>query len=423
MALLFTLLAGCVVFSFLYYEQVKQSHYFSSTQALLDTELSYVSDIEQPDIVAAKLTQHGRLFGIQDAAGQLQFGQMLPDVDIAEPGIGGMIALTYKGIPYMAKSVALSDGGALWIAVDVTKQRHLYDAFSTMRWVNIIAMVLLIVVSYAISRFVVDRTGRIAVTLKKIMDTSDFSQRIDVGSGWDDLSYMALVLNELLDKVEQLMLGIRQVADNIAHDLRTPLTRLKNKLEKHQNALDDTQETAQLDHGVLIEDADNLLKTFNALLRISRIEVGRQSSPMVDQDLSALLEDVLELYEPLMEEKAIHCEKSIDKVFYQCDRDQIFQVLVNLIDNAIKFTPNSGKISITLKKLAKRPLLRIQDTGPGIPHAERSKVFDRFYRMDASRNSQGHGLGLSLVAAVVKHHGGYIELDDANPGLICSLYL
>lgn len=271
-------------------------------------------------------------------------------------------------------------------------------------------MLLVILTSFAISTFVVGRIGHIAATAKSIMDTGDLSQRISIDSRWDDLGYMAEILNQLLARIEELMHGVKNVSDNIAHDLRTPLTRLRNNLETLQKNAN--PENADLCENMVAE-ADRLLATFAALLRITRIETGRQRHQFVALQMEEVLRDVLEMYEPVAEEKNIQITAQLEKVAYHGDRDLLFQAFVNLLDNAIKFTPEGGTILVTLDNKT----FSIADSGEGVAAGEREKIFERFYRTETSRNTPGNGLGLALVAAVVKLHGASISLASANPGL------
>lgn len=292
------------------------------------------------------------------------------------------------------------------------------------RWLSILSIALMIIViaaSFVISIFVVSRTNRIALTAKDIMDTGDLSQRIIIDSRWDDLSNMAYVLNAFLDRIEVLMQGIRQVSDNIAHDLRTPLTRLRNNLETLRSQ--DLSDEMQPVYEVMISEADHLLNTFNALLRIARIETGKQKTQFVDINFKKIVCDVIDLYEPLAEEKHISITSDLSEAQYNGDRDLIFQALANILDNAIKFTPTDGAISIKLTRSEGRSILTIRDNGPGIPEGEQDKVFDRFYRSESSRTTPGNGLGLSLVEAVVKLHAGSISLKNLGPGLEIRLSL
>ncbi len=250
----------------------------------------------------------------------------------------------------------------------------------------------------------------------------DLSKRIPLARGGnDDIDQLASNLNHMLDEIEHLMTGIQQVSNNIAHDLRTPLTRMRNRLEQLQVELTDTSpyKAAVQD---CIADADQLLKTFAALLRIARIEAGGHTTKLSSVNLSELVNDAAELYEALAEANDLEfIVESNAPIMIEGDRDLLFQALANLIDNAIKYTPAKGKITITGKTTESIIELIVTDSGPGIPTAEYEKVSQRFYRLESSRNSPGSGLGLSLVKAVAQLHQGTLLLADNSPGLIATL--
>jgi signal transduction histidine kinase len=217
----------------------------------------------------------------------------------------------------------------------------------------------------------------------------------------------------MLEKIEQLITSVRQVSDNIAHDMRTPLTRLRNRLEqlKVGEALDEVKRSS------LLNDADTMLSMFAGLLRIARVEAGSAQANFMEADLGRLVDDVAEYYEPLAEEKGIAFDVCSDELNCFCDRDLLFQALANIVDNAIKFSQSGGRVTLAIIDCDDTARVVITDTGKGIDKNERDKVFRRFYRGDASRSCPGHGLGLSLVQAIVERHHGSIEFQDHHPGL------
>ena len=281
----------------------------------------------------------------------------------------------------------------------------------------IILMTTVICISFFISVFVVTRTNRIASTAREIMETGNLAQRITVDSRWDDLSYVSSVLNAFLDRNQDLVEGVKRVSDNIAHDLRTPLTRLRNNLEALKTK---GEGSTAMDADALIAEADHLLSTFNALLRIARIETAQQRN-FTQVQLDDMLHDVVDLYEPVAEEKGMTISLHAENAPYVGDKNLLFQAFANLVDNAIKFGPPDSAIDILLKKEGAAVTCTVSDHGPGIPASERDKVFRRFYRGEQSRTTQGNGLGLSLVQAVVALHGGRITLGDAAPGLSAKI--
>ena len=267
-----------------------------------------------------------------------------------------------------------------------------------------------------LSRRTMRRLEAINETSRRIMQ-GDLSRRIPTRSTDDDFDQLADNLNGMLDTIEELMEDVRRVTDNVAHDLRTPLTRLRNRLEnlKSGNDVDKSGVEAAL------ADADGLLVTFNALLRIASIESGRRRAAFKSIPLDDLVRDVTELYEPLAEQKQQKLDVSVsDHVRIQGDRDLLFQAFANLLDNAIKYTPQGGSIRVTLEDGTSGPRIRIIDSGPGIPQQSRDKVFKRFFRLEDSRHTPGNGLGLSLVEAVARLHNASIKLGGA-PGLDVSL--
>ena len=263
------------------------------------------------------------------------------------------------------------------------------------------------------SSTIMRRIAAITRTCRSIM-SGDLSQRVPVTSQNDELGQLSGSINAMLDQIERLMNGMRQVSDNVAHDLRTPLTRLRSRLESALRHMDDPSERETIEGA--IADADSLLATFAALLRIARAEAGSQRN-FVDINLNALAEEVVDLYGPLAEEKGLEFVTQFDEgLSARGDPNLIAQALANLIDNAVKYT-QKGAVTVALTQRDGRPAFIVADTGPGIPEAYRGKVLERLFRLEQSRTSPGSGLGLSLVSAVAKSHGLDLKLEDNMPGL------
>ena len=281
-----------------------------------------------------------------------------------------------------------------------------------------ITVALGVVGGFLFSRTIMGRVERITQTCRRIM-RGDLSQRINTAGQSDELSRLSESVNEMLDQIERLMNGLREVSDNVAHDLRTPLNRLRVRLEVAVNNAADEKEKEELEEA--IADADGLLATFSSLLRIARAEASlRRSFETVD--LGSIVEDVADLYQPLAEEKGIRFKSNVEfgaKAWG--DPNLIAQALANLVDNAVKYTPNGGEVMVSLKSESGLASLTVVDSGPGIPEAYRGKVFGRLYRLDDSRSTPGSGLGLSLVWAVGKSHGLSIDLSDNTPGLVVTV--
>ena len=279
-----------------------------------------------------------------------------------------------------------------------------------------IMVLLALIGGLLLSRRTVRKIERINQTAQAIM-SGDLSRRIPDTGRNDDFDQLAANLNRMLDRIQMLMEDIKRVSDNIAHDLRTPLTRLRQHLEEAGSEADLSAETAaNLEQS--IKEADSLLTTFNALLRIARIESGQVKAGFRQVDFHTLLADIVEFYEPLSDEKRQNLETRLDTdILSVGDRDLLFQAIANVIENSIKYTPDHGAISVTLVRQHNQLIITIADNGPGIPETERENVFRRFYRLDQSRGSSGNGLGLSMVQAVIDMHGGTITLQDNTPGL------
>lgn len=267
---------------------------------------------------------------------------------------------------------------------------------------------------FLFSRSIMGRVERITRTCRQIM-RGDLSQRIEGAGDTDELARLSDSVNEMLDQIERLMKGLREVSDNVAHDLRTPLNRLRARLEVAIDNAIQPEEKAELQDA--IEEADGLLATFSSLLRITRAEASLRRS-FETLDLGAIVENVADLYRPLAEEKGIAFDVDIDFAAKAWgDSNLIAQTIANLTDNAIKYSPGGGSIHLKLERSDSRVAFEISDTGPGIPEDLHEKVFERLYRLESSRTSQGSGLGLSLVAAVAKSHGLTVKLTDNVPGL------
>jgi signal transduction histidine kinase len=247
------------------------------------------------------------------------------------------------------------------------------------------------------------------------------TRRVPVGEAGDEFDALAENLNRMLDRIERLMKGMREVVDSVAHDLRTPLNRLRNRLEELQHHTDpDAPFAADIDGA--IAETDRLIATFNALLLIAEADAGVARGSMNQIDLAAVVDDVAELYAPLAEEKDIALTVAPSGVtMIEGNRTLIGQALANLIDNAIKYTSAGGHIAVSLGETPAGIVLSVADNGPGIPPADRERVLQRFVRLEKSRNSPGTGLGLSLVDAVARMHEAKLKLDDNAPGLKASI--
>lgn len=318
-----------------------------------------------------------------------------------------------------ARTFLLREGLHLLVGRDVREleatRRLILNALA---WGLAITAALALGVGLLMSAGVTRRIEAINQTGREIME-GDLSRRVPRDGTGDDFDQLAANLNRMLERIEGLMTSVRQVSDNIAHDLRTPLTRLRTQLELARGG--DPQQT-RVAVSQAINDAEELLATFNALLRIARIESGGRRSAFAELNLAHLVHDVAELYEPLaVENGQTLVVESIGSLSIRGDRDLLFQALANLVDNAIKYSPEGGRIELSVRDWDGRTEVAVADTGPGIPVDLRSKVFQRFFRIDGSRSTPGSGLGLSLVRAVADLHKALIELGDNSPGLSAIL--
>lgn len=269
-------------------------------------------------------------------------------------------------------------------------------------------------VGWLISRWVGHRLRNLDATATQI-GGGEMGLRVPLDHSGDAFDQVAQRFNAMLDRIEELLSGVRHATDHIAHDLRTPLTRLRNRLEDLRQQQTDPGVQLRLDKA--LAETDQLLQSFGALLRLARIEAQPLEGDAPLQDLRELADDAVELYAPIAAERGIRISAKLQTVTVRGDRDQLFQLLVNLLDNALKYAPPGSEVTLSLEAQSDGACLQLADAGPGIPEHERVRVFDRFQRLEAHRGSPGVGLGLSLVRAIVAHHGGHIELQDNAPGL------
>ncbi|WP_404384587.1 sensor histidine kinase [Caenispirillum salinarum] len=322
-----------------------------------------------------------------------------------------------------AKAFRLSAGFHLLVGRDTRALDRFQDLMAeAMAWALAGTLVLGLGGGALVSRRVLARIEGISRGAETIM-RGDVSHRMNTTGSGDEFDRLAATLNAMLDQIEQLMTGIRTVSNNVAHDLRSPLTRMRAQLETavaQGGTAEDLRETC----AAVLAEADGLLATFNALLSIAEAESGVRLKDAVSVDLGALVEDAADLYEPLAEDEGLSLTAGpLAGVSVQGSRELLFQALSNLLDNAVKYTPAGGAVRVSVLPPAGNhgPVLEVRDTGPGIAPEDRDRVTDRFVRLDASRSTPGNGLGLALVSAIARSHGAALELDDAAPGLAARL--
>jgi signal transduction histidine kinase len=329
----------------------------------------------------------------------------------------------------LVDTIVLPGGFRLLVGRDLSETDRFRGVIrSAIGWSILLVLVMAVAGGVFVARRVLGRIDAMTATTRSIM-AGDFSGRLAVSGTNDELDRLAQNLNAMLDRIAELMAGLREVSDNIAHDLKTPLTRLRNSAEEALRTATDTEEY-RLTLENVIDEADQLIRTFNALLMIARAESGNATEGMAAFDAADVARDVAELYEPLAEEAHVTMHVTLpEKLPLYGSRELIGQALANLLDNAIKYAardesvPENAEISIGAVATGTGIELSVSDNGPGIPEADRARVVERFVRLEGSRSRPGSGLGLSLASAVARLHGGTLRLEDHAPGLRVVLAL
>jgi signal transduction histidine kinase len=316
-------------------------------------------------------------------------------------------------------------GFRLLIGRDLEERRRLFGIVAAAaQWSVFVVVVLGLGGGIFVARRVLRRIDAMTGTTQRIM-AGDLSGRLPVGRSGDELDRLAENLNAMLERIEALMIGLKEVSDNIAHDLKTPLTRLRNRAEEAlARSSNEKDYRAALER--TIEESDGLIRTFNALLMIARAESGQARGNMVDFDAADVARGIHELYEPLAEDSGMTLAVTAEPAMLHGNRELIGQALANLVENAIKYGKSqdgAGEITIEARPVGDQVKLSVIDRGPGIAEADRKHAVERFVRLEASRTLPGSGLGLSLASAVATLHGGVLTLGDAQPGLVATLIM
>ena len=320
-----------------------------------------------------------------------------------------------------AKVITFHDGTSLLVGRSIQSQ---FQAAITTAFAASLLLIMILgaIVGVFMSRTVLRRIEAINDSADRIMQ-GEVKHRMPVRGSNDEFDRLAQNLNAMLEEIERLMGSIRAATNNIAHDLRSPLNRLRNRLEAmHRQMPEPARREEELEHA--IGEVDELLQTFNALLSIADAEAGAGRGNLVPVDLEALAHDVADLYGASVEDHGLKFESTIrGPAIVIGNRQLLFQALGNLIDNAAKYGASGGLVSLELKPAANGAgvIASVGDRGPGIPEADRGRVLERFVRLDDSRSSPGNGLGLSLVAAIARLHHAVLSLEDNKPGLKVTL--
>ena len=334
----------------------------------------------------------------------------------------------------LVRVTELANGFRLLVGRDLEERRRLFGIVAkAAQWSILVVVVLGIGGGIFVARRVLQRIDAMTGTTRRIM-AGDLSGRLPVGRSGDELDRLAENLNAMLERIEALMMGLKEVSDNIAHDLKTPLTRLRNRAEEAL-ARSSTEADYRAALERTIEESDGLIRTFNALLMIARAESGQARGNMDDFDAAEVAGGIHELYEPLAEDDGMTLQVKTAPSPIHGNRELISQALANLVENAIKYGKPaaqpigagaalaSKEIWIEARREGDSVLLSVTDRGPGIPEADRKHAVERFVRLEASRTLPGSGLGLSLASAVATLHGGELRLGDAYPGLVATLVI
>jgi signal transduction histidine kinase len=372
---------------------------------------------------------HDRIYRLESADGELLIGNLghWPDAAAGASGVLRLPSLRHRGHTHIVSRWArLPDGSRLLVGFD---EYEVEQVRTDIRHAALLSFGLMLLVSlvggYLITRAALRPVETIRRAAQQIME-GDLQHRIpmrDDGTSTDEFDRLVITLNGMLDRIERLIASVRGATDNIAHDLRSPLTRHRARIEaalRHPPA--DAELPEWLERN--LADIDQVLSTFQSLLRIASVDSGLLRAEFRALDLRGLTHDAVDFMEPLADERQLRLVLDAPHAA-TCTghRDLLFQVLINLIDNAIKFSPPDSEVTVSLVQENGSWLIAVSDQGPGIPQAERERVFERLYRLEGSRSTPGLGLGLSLVQSVARLHHGSIELRDAAPGLRAVLHL
>ncbi|MFC4765705.1 sensor histidine kinase [Dyella koreensis] len=379
---------------------------------------------------ASTIDPHGIMsVGLFDASGHAIAGNVarIP----AELAVDGKVRLLTRGMPrpdrdatrVRARALAthLPDGRVLVIAKDTST----LDGLGTIVWRALLWALSLTIIPGLLGGFLLRRGPERRIReLQKATEPirqGDLSKRLPVNGRGDELDVLAGIVNTMLGEIERLMNEVKGVCDNIAHDLRTPLTRLRARLYRAQQQLSGQPEAALVEASIV--DIDAVLGRFRALLRVSELEDSHRNACFAEVDLGQVLQQVHEFYAPVAEDRGQPFALEVEPMTaVRGDAHLLFEALANLVGNAIKFTPNGGQVRLRARMDSRGPRVDILDSGPGIPSNERDAVTRRFYRGDNSRTTPGSGLGLSIVSAIVRLHGYALDIGDAPGGARITLY-
>jgi signal transduction histidine kinase len=426
----FFVIWGTVLLGYIYWETL---HYLENrTDMQLKQQVTYLRGLD-PDHLLLALNDYVILertnynaWGLFDTAKKWQYGDILQfpaglkiDSDSVrmptEQVIGGPFAPATPKLSVIAAH--LPNGQILVLAHTTRIAAQVGNIISHAVWWGVsFTLVPGLIGGLILNRGPRRRIRQIESATQSIM-RGDLRQRLPISGRGDELDRLAGIVNDMLDQIERLMGEVKGVCDNIAHDLRTPLTRLRSQLYRVQQELSEESPQASLIERCAA-DVDEVLARFRALLRISELEDRRRREGFIDVDLGETLQRVHELYAPLAEDQQLQFELHAEPgLIVQADPDLLFEAVGNLVGNAIKFTPAGGQVGLSVRRMATELAhIEVADSGPGIPQEQRHAVWQRFYRGDGSRDASGHGLGLSIVAAIAKLHDFELRIDGDDAG-------
>ena len=309
-------------------------------------------------------------------------------------------------------------GNVLAVGRDVDQLREIRAiTLATLLWSGVVILLIGLVLGTVLSLTPLRRLGDLQAASRKIA-AGDLKQRMPVSPRNDELDMLAATVNQMMDEIDRLISEIRGAGETLAHDLRTPLTRIRARLDRTQAVARDTPLEADIE-GV-VAGIDAVLDRFRALLRISELEARKRRAGVAPIDLADIAKEAGELFQPLAELRGVDLRIAADRAWTEADPKLLFEAVSNLVDNALKFTPPGGRVTVTSADTG-IPTLSVQDNGPGIPADEQGAVLQRFYRRECDRLTPGSGLGLSIVAAIVRLHGFELKLENGASGLQATI--
>ncbi|WP_372574355.1 sensor histidine kinase [Ruegeria jejuensis] len=373
----------------------------------------------------ADAIERDALYLLTSANGTVLAGNLKSWPAAIEPG-SGWVQLDIKRtgatqtVPVAAASIRLGRGEQLLVGRLATEARR-FDRvlLQSVGLALLAAVVLSLLKGWLLTRLVFSRLSDITHTADDIM-SGDLSRRIPLRGSDDEFDRMATTLNDMLDRIENLVGNLRMTTNSIAHDLRSPLSRLRQRVELLTSS-DRTAEEREVDAARAMGEIDHLLRVFSQLTEISRAEAGIGREEFEPLDLTQLVHDVMEFYEPVAADKGITLAEAGTAGQVLGHRTLIAQALSNLLENALRYTPEGARIDITVAEGDDHVLLSVRDGGPGVPEEDLDKLAQPFVTLDPSRTEKNAGLGLALVAAIARLHEGALTLSNANPGLSAEL--